>query len=114
MPFNKLVRSVFLAALVAGGLPAALHAADDPLTQALAGKTLVSPNATIRLARNGALSGKVGQAKLSGAWTVRDGKFCRTLKAPENLAGTQCQDAQLNGKTVTLTTGRGPVVYQIK
>lgn len=69
---------------------------------------------SIKLARNGALSGKTPRADLKGAWTVREGRFCRTIKQPEPLAGTECQAASLDGKTLTLETGRGPVVYQIK
>lgn len=110
------IRSLFTAICVASVTPAI--AQDDALKKALSGKSLLAPNAQLKLARNGKLSGAVGKdlkVALEGAWTVRDGKFCRTLELPAHLVGTECQKAVLNADgTVTIDGVRGPVIYQIK
>ena len=87
----------------------------DPITTAIAGKSITSAGAVIKLRKNGKLSGTMKNGtKLAGAWTVRDGKFCRTLTAPEAAAGTACQQAVLGNGTITITGKQGPIVWEIK
>lgn len=78
------------------------------LKAALSGKTLMSGKNELRLATNGALSGVLGgKDKLTGAWAVRDGKFCRTIAEPKRLAGTECQTAAIKGKVFSVTNAEG-------
>ncbi|SDO61703.1 hypothetical protein SAMN05216196_10790 [Lutimaribacter pacificus] len=81
----------------------------DPLTAAISGKSIVAGSgAVVNVAPNGSLTGTLPNGtELEGAWTVRDGDFCRTLTAPDNLAGTKCQEAELGDGTVTLTDADG-------
>ena len=86
----------------------------DPLTNAISGKTIVSETFQATLGSNGSFNGKTTDGMVfKGAWTVRNGQFCRTLTEPERFVGTECQNAELGDGTVTITTRRGPVVYQI-
>jgi hypothetical protein len=88
----------------------------DPLTAALAGKTLVNEGGAITVGRDGSLSGTVGNGTpLVGAWAVRDGQWCRTIEQPARLAGTECQRAVLNGDgTVTIDGVNGPGTFEIR
>ena len=89
----------------------------DPLTAALAGKTLVNDRGQIAVNTDGTLTGTVGGGSESfeGAWAVRDGRWCRTITSPARVAGTACQDATLNGDgTVTIDGVNGPVTYEIR
>lgn len=108
-----MIRSMSFAALAGLALSGCVQttSADvDPLAAALAGRTLVNDNGSIDVNRDGTLSGLV-----QGAWTVRDGQWCRTLTAPARLAGTACQDATLNGDgTVTIAGVNGPVTWTIQ
>lgn len=111
--FMATVVSSVCAAICATALAA------DPITDAISGKTVKDPQgSTIKFARNGGLTGKVGPKQnvaLEGAWTIRDGKFCRTLQKPERIAGTACQDITVHGDgTVTIVGTNGPVVWTIQ
>ncbi|MBF9060269.1 hypothetical protein HKCCSP123_13870 [Rhodobacterales bacterium HKCCSP123] len=80
----------------------------DPITSAVSGRTLVAGDAVINAGADGSLSGTLPNgSELAGAWTVRDGQWCRTLTSPEALAGTACQAAELGDGTLTLTNGDG-------
>lgn len=106
--------------LLAGSVIAtASFAADADLKATLSGKTIVSEenNAEFKLRRNGRLTGKAGtnqQVEFSGAWTIRDGRFCRTIQKPESWAGTECQAIELGQGTVTINGRNGPIQYVIK
>jgi hypothetical protein len=80
------------------------------LTAQLSGTTLTNDRSTIVLGADGSMSGSV-----EGAWTERDGQFCRTLTAPARLAGTICQPVRFNDDgTVTFIGGAGgDVTYTI-
>ncbi len=77
-------------------------AQDDPVTAAISGRTLVQGNNRLLLSSNGQLSGTLANGdEVEGAWTVRDGSYCRTLTSPERHAGTECQQAELGDGTVS-------------
>mgnify|MGYP001099742383 CR=1 FL=1 len=91
----------------------------DPITQAISGKRLVADRGDyINVGANGSLTGMVGpnqSVALEGAWVIRNGQWCRTLTAPSSLAGTDCQDATLNGDgTLTIDGVNGPIVFAIQ
>ncbi len=97
-------------------MPATGFADDAALTSALAGKTISSGKAVLKVRKNGRLSGKVGpngDVKFEGAWTIRDGKWCRTIKEPASFAGTECQAMTLGDGVITITGRNGPVDWQI-
>lgn len=76
--------------------------ADDPLTAAISGKTLVQGDNRILFSPNGRLSGTLANGdEVAGAWAIRDGRYCRTLTSPERVAGTVCQDVELGEQTVS-------------
>lgn len=89
----------------------------DPITDALAGKTLVAPGQEITAQPDGRLTGKVGKnldVDLEGTWEIKDGKWCRTLSKPKGAAGSACQDLSIGDGTVTIVGTRGPVEYVLK
>ncbi len=95
--------------------PAAANDAD--LSAALAGKTLTSGKAVIKVRKNGRLTGTVGKngdVKLDGAWAIRNGQWCRTIKEPKSAAGTECQNMALDGNTLSITTNRGTQTWTVK
>lgn len=90
----------------------------DPLTTALAGKTLVGEVARIDVHADGTLSGAVGpdlNIPVEGAWEIRNGQWCRTFTtAPEALMGTSCQEARLNDDGTLWVSGvNGPSTFEI-
>ncbi|MEM8956460.1 MAG: hypothetical protein AAGC86_01475 [Pseudomonadota bacterium] len=89
----------------------------DPVTEALAGKTLVAPGQNITTHADGTLTGKVGEnldIDLIGTWEIRDGQWCRTLSQPAAAAGSACQDITLGDGVVTIVGSRGPVEFAIQ
>lgn len=81
------------------------------LTARLSGKTLTNDRGgMIVLGADGSMSGTV-----EGAWTERDGQFCRTVTAPARLAGTLCQDVRFNADgTVSFLQGAtGTATWEI-
>ncbi|MEE4118911.1 MAG: hypothetical protein V2I65_07845 [Paracoccaceae bacterium] len=99
-----------IAGLALSGCVQTTSADVDPLTAALAGRSLTNDAGTIDVNRDGTLSGLA-----EGAWTVRDGQWCRTISEPARLAGTACQDATLNGDgSVTIDGVNGPVTWAIQ
>ena len=91
-------------------------APQDPITQALVGKTLTSPGSKIQLQEFNKMVGTAGpngNEIIDGAWEIRNGEFCRTLTSPAQLAGTECQDITIDGDTATIVGRNGPVTYII-
>lgn len=93
---------------------AALSNSDDDIKKRLAGKTIVSGEAQFSFRRNGRITGSFRDTKFKGAWTARDGKFCRTLTEPEAWVGTECQPISFGEGTVTITGRNGPIEYTFK
>ena len=116
MTYKFIFPTVAALTLVAFGfmmLPSVAHA--DSLKSAISGKSLHSDGAVIKLRKNGKLTGKLKNGdKLTCAWTVRNGQFCRTLTAPEAAVGTECQKAVLGDVVVTIAGQRGPIEWQLK
>lgn len=72
--------------------------------KALAGKTLTNETgARITFGKDGTLSG----TGLNGVWWVSDDQVCRTLVAPERMAGTTCQKVALTEDRVTFLNRHG-------
>lgn len=88
----------------------------DPITDALAGKTLRAPGQEITAHADGRLTGKVGAnlgTELVGTWEIKNGRWCRTLTQPEAAAGSACQDLAMGDGIVTIEGSRGPVEFTI-
>lgn len=81
----------------------------DPLTSALAGKTLLHSNGgTVIAYADGRMGGTEASGEdLVGAWVIRDGQWCRTIKKPEKWAGTRCQDVTIDGDQATFLRDDG-------
>jgi hypothetical protein len=79
------------------------------LTAQLSGKTLTADNgAVIFLGADGSVSGAIPAGEVEGAWTERNGQYCRTFTAPQRIAGSLCQDVRFNADgTVTFLGGVG-------
>ena len=89
---------------------------NDPLTQQLVGKTLTNQSTRLQLQEGNMMNGRTGpnnEVIIDGAWQIREGRFCRTLTSPAQLAGTECQDVNIDGDTVTFDTSTGPQTYII-
>jgi hypothetical protein len=109
MPTRKPLATIVACVTLAGPAMA------DPLTDALAGKTLVNDSSEIKVNADGSLIGTAGGAALEGTWSVENGQWCRTLTAPARAAGSACQAATLNADgTITFDGVRGPVTYAIR
>ncbi|MRU16989.1 hypothetical protein FDP25_16215 [Roseovarius sp. A21] len=81
----------------------------DPLTARLSGKTGVhASGTTVTLHEDGRITGQThnGQA-IVGAWEVRNGRYCRTITAPESLAGSNCQDVEFDGNKMVFIKDDG-------
>ena len=86
-------------------------ASDDPMFQALAGRTLTltdQPDIQLTLGANGRITGFA-----EGRWTVTDGAYCRTITSPRGLTGTECPVTELSGDTVTFTSSTGRSTWRI-
>ena len=82
----------------------------DPLFQALAGKSFVGKTGlAIKLEEDGTISGGSDAMRFGGSWTVEDGKYCRTLTepTPEPMRSSGCLDIQIDGDQATLTSEDG-------
>jgi len=110
------MKSVLMSAVVTAtllGCPS-FAATDAEIKQRLAGKTISNDIAEFSFRRNGRITGKAGDLKFKGAWTARNGKFCRTFSEPEEWAGTECQPIEFGSGTVTITGRNGPILYNMK
>jgi hypothetical protein len=106
----KSMRTKSVAAGILALLPCAAFA---DLASDIAGRTLVQGKSRIEMNADGTMTGmigKTGKEALSGTWSVRKGKLCRTITAPERLAGSECQTAVLQGSKLTITRGDGSTV----
>ena len=91
----------------------------DPLELAISGKTLVADTAELTLNSDRTLQGKIGnelEVDLIGTWYVDDGRFCRTISEPANLAGKACQNMRLyeNGTVLEVDGVNRTVRYQVR
>ncbi len=65
---------------------------DAALSVALSGRTLTLGANRINVGADGRLSGSAANgAAILGTWSIRNGKWCRTLISPEAMAGSACQ-----------------------
>ncbi|MCK8462328.1 hypothetical protein MUY35_00510 [Aliiroseovarius sp. S1339] len=83
---------------------------NDPLYQALAGKSFVGKTGlAITLEPDGSISGGNDTLQFGGTWTVEDGKYCRTLTepTPEPMRSSGCLDVLIEGDQATLTSADG-------
>lgn len=106
--------AIFLSACQMGTTGAG--ATVDPLDTALRGKTLTNGGSTVLLGQDGTMSGMVGpkgDTVLEGAWTVRNGQYCRTVVEPAQIAGTECQDVTIDGNMATFRGPRGESTWMI-
>ncbi|QCO54724.1 hypothetical protein EOK75_02300 [Pseudorhodobacter turbinis] len=111
------MKKLFLVACISASIASFGTAQADEtetIKQAISGKTIVSGTAEIKLSKNGRMTGKAGSTTYKGAWTVRDGKFCRTITEPKKWAGTECQPTKLGGGIISLTGRNGPADWAIK
>jgi len=100
----KLVIGSMPMLLLAACMEAEPEATLDPITRAISGKTLAANGNEITMGADGSLDGILsGGTAVKGAWEVRDGDLCRTLVAPANLVGTECQKAVLGDGVITIT-----------
>ncbi|SCZ57170.1 hypothetical protein SAMN04488118_10338 [Epibacterium ulvae] len=116
---TALIPSSAVCAFVASiSVPTSLAASDAQLAAALADKTLIYRKAAIKTARDGRMTGKVGPQgawRLDGAWEIKDGKFCGTVKRPVAFAGTRCSNMELTRDSMTISGFNGnPVKWKIQ
>lgn len=89
----------------------------DPITAQLVGKRLTSTGMTLQLQEGNRMAGRAGpngDVLLDGFWEIREGQFCRTVTAPAQMAGTECQDITIDGETATLVGRDGPTTFIIE
>lgn len=83
----------------------------DPLTAAISGQSFMSGETRLTFQTDGRLVGAGPVGDIRGAWTVRDGRLCRTLTAPQATAGTECQTAELREGGVAITRTDGVTLF---
>ncbi len=113
----KFVMSSAFTLVLAAAVPSSALASDADIKAALAGKTITSGKSVIKIRKNGRMTGKVGKngdVKIEGAWAIRDGKWCRTIKEPQSFSGTECQTLSFGDGTVSFTGSRGTSEWVIK
>lgn len=111
MKTPALITAALLTLAACGG------SAPDPITQAVSGRTLVQGDTRISPQANGDLVGTLANGDaLAGTWRVKDGKWCRTLNAPERFSGPEvCQDVALGEGEIVITGSNGePQTYTIE
>jgi len=89
----------------------------DPISQQLVGKKLTSTGMVLQLQEFNKMAGRAGpngDVLIDGAWEIRQGKFCRTITAPAQMIGTECQDISIDGDTATLVGRDGPTTFIIE
>ena len=87
----------------------------DPISAAIAGRTLLADPSAFTIGADGSLTGSVGVTNFIGTWEVRDGQYCRTYTfAPSDFLGTKCLPTELGDGTITLVDLNGPVTYEIR
>lgn len=89
----------------------------DPISQQLVGKKLTSTGMVLQLQEFNKMAGRAGpngDVLIDGAWEIRQGKFCRTITAPAQMIGTECQDISIEGDTATLVGRDGPTTFIIE
>lgn len=89
----------------------------DPVSQQLVGKKLTSTGMVLQLQEGNRMVGSAGPSgnvKIDGAWEIREGRFCRTISAPAQMAGTECEDISIDGDTATLVGRDGPTTFIIE
>lgn len=106
---------VMWTALLIGTLTGSGAMADITAEQ-VAGKTLRLKGSVLVIAADGSLSGTTEKGeKAAGTWWVKSGQWCRTLTAPERLAGSDCKAATIKGNKLVLTQEDGSTVaFNIK
>ena len=108
---------IAVAPLVAITACAEVTSTPDPITTAVAGRTLVAGETRLSAGANGALIGTLANGDtLSGSWRISGGKWCRTLTQPVRFSGPEiCQDAALtDGQLVIVGSNGSPTVYTIE
>ncbi len=91
--------------------------ASDPITEQLVGKRLTSTGMILQLQEGNRMAGRAGPSGnvlIDGAWEIREGRFCRTITAPAQMVGTECQQITLDGETATLVGRDGPTTFIIE
>ena len=118
---KQIAAALFASAVVlsacGGGSPEPAPMPADPITQQLVGKTLTGTGLKMQLQEGNRMVGRAGvgtsTVPIDGAWEIREGRFCRTLSAPSQLAGTECQDISIEGETATIAGRNGPTTFII-
>ena len=89
----------------------------DPISQQLVGKRLSSTGMILQLQEGNRMAGRAGPSGdvlIDGAWQIREGRFCRTITAPSQMAGTECGDISVDGNTATIAGRDGPTTFIIE
>ncbi|MEM6440631.1 MAG: hypothetical protein AAF763_13155 [Pseudomonadota bacterium] len=113
--------SFALAALALSGCataspePERVASGETLTTEFLAGKTSRTPGGVFRWATDGTFAGELASGEpISGTWSVEEGRFCRTIAAPERISGSECQTAVINTDgTLTVENSRGARVTSV-
>lgn len=70
------------------------------------GKTISNSTTSVRINKNGTLTGITNGTEIAGTWEFRDGAWCRTITSPAPSA-EDCQLWRVDGSTVTIKRDRG-------
>lgn len=114
----KVITTLMATLMATAATAQTLSDVDDPLYKALVGKSFVGETGmAIKLEEDGTISGGKDDIKFGGTWSVRDGKYCRTLEAPtpEAMRSTGCPDLKVEGDKAIITIRPGTTrTYMLK
>lgn len=74
---------------------------------AVEGKRLVGDGVSLRVGRDGSISGRGFGFRVGGDWFWQDGYFCRTLETVIRDFPRNCQVVAIRGDTVRFVADRG-------
>lgn len=70
------------------------------------GKTISNSTTSVRINKNGTLSGVTNGTEIAGTWEFREGAWCRTITSPAPSA-EDCQLWRIDGAALTVKRNRG-------
>lgn len=73
----------------------------------VSGKTLSRPMIRLQVSPSGGISGKGLRKEVRGQWRWQDGYFCRDLNWGQRALGYNCQQVEIDGRTIRFTSDRG-------
>ncbi|MFY0693332.1 MAG: dihydrodipicolinate reductase [Paracoccaceae bacterium] len=80
---------------------------ESQFVEIVEGKDLTLFGISLSVSPEGKIAGRAFGRSVTGAWTWKDGFFCRDLYWGQRDLGPNCQEVRVNGKKIRFTSDRG-------